>query len=81
MYLSLLLNCIFSNDTEFLSFCFRFADALEQACVECVESGKMTKDLAICIHGAQGTKENMYLNTLDFLEAIKETLAAKMKNF
>lgn len=59
----------------------KFADALEQACVECVESGKMTKDLAICIHGAQGTKENMYLNTLDFLEAIKETLAAKMKTF
>jgi isocitrate dehydrogenase len=29
----------------------RFAQTLEQVCVETVESGAMTKDLAGCIHG------------------------------
>lgn len=39
----------------------------------------MTKDLAICIHGARNTKENMYLNTQDFLEAISEQLERSWK--
>ena len=29
----------------------RFAQSLEQVCVETIESGVMTKDLAICIKG------------------------------
>lgn len=29
----------------------RFAQTLEKVCVETVESGTMTKDLAGCIHG------------------------------
>jgi isocitrate dehydrogenase len=29
----------------------KFSDLLEKVCVETVESGRMTKDLAICIHG------------------------------
>lgn len=61
-------------------FSFSFAEALEQACVECVDSGKMTKDLAGCIHGLPNVKESMYLNTEDFLLAIKESLAAKLKS-
>ncbi|CAH1402808.1 unnamed protein product [Nezara viridula] len=52
----------------------RFALALEEACVKCVESGKMTKDLAACIHGLPNVKEGMYLHTEDFLVAIKDTL-------
>lgn len=52
----------------------RFALALEEACVRCVESGKMTKDLAACIHGLPNVKEGMYLHTEDFLVAIKDTL-------
>jgi isocitrate dehydrogenase len=55
----------------------RFCDALEKACVDCVESGHMTKDLAGCIHGLPNVKEGMYLNTEDFLTAIKEKLAAQ----
>ncbi|UYV60416.1 IDH2 [Cordylochernes scorpioides] len=35
------------NNTELTRFC----EALEKACVDTVESGKMTKDLAGCIHG------------------------------
>jgi isocitrate dehydrogenase len=58
----------------------RFAQALEKACIDCVESGKMTKDLAICIHGMKGVKEDMYLNTEDFLDAIAEQLTRTWKN-
>lgn len=51
-----------------------FSQQLEKACVDCVESGKMTKDLAGCIHGLKNVKEGMYLHTLDFLDAIKDQL-------
>jgi isocitrate dehydrogenase len=53
---------------------------LEEACVECVDSGKMTKDLAGCIHGLANVKEGMYLNTDDFLEAIREHLDRKLSS-
>ncbi len=54
-----------------------FANTLEQVCVETVESGKMTKDLAVCIHGNKVGKDQ-YLNTEDFLSAIDENLKAKL---
>jgi len=46
-----------------------FAKTLEKVCVQTVESGKMTKDLAILI-----SKESPWLNTQDFLAAIDENL-------
>ncbi len=55
----------------------RFAKTLEQVCVEVVESGKMTKDLAVCIHGDKVQPEH-YLYTEDFLDAIDQALKAKM---
>ena len=55
----------------------KFCQALEAACVDCVDSGKMTKDLAICIHGMKGTKEGMYLHTEDFMEAVEEDMKKK----
>ena len=51
-----------------------FCQTLERVCVETVESGKMTKDLAICIHGNKVTLGEHYLNTQDFLDAIDENL-------
>lgn len=54
-----------------------FANALEQVCIETVESGKMTKDLALIIHGKALTEEN-YLTTEQFLEALDENLQAKL---
>ncbi|HEY2611964.1 MAG TPA: NADP-dependent isocitrate dehydrogenase [Reyranella sp.] len=51
----------------------KFADALEKVCVETVESGKMTKDLAILIG-----PEQPFLNTEDFLAALDTNLKAKM---
>ena len=51
----------------------KFADALEKVCVETVESGKMTKDLAILIDPKQP-----FQNTEDFLATLDTNLKAKM---
>lgn len=58
----------------------KFSNSLEEACIETIESGKMTKDLAGCIHGLANVKEGThYQNTDDFLGFIQERLASKMK--
>ena len=46
-----------------------FSATLERVCIETVESGKMTKDLALLI-----SKDAPWLNTQDFLAAIDENL-------
>ena len=51
----------------------QFALTLEQVCIQTVESGKMTKDLASCIFGEKVTADK-YLNTEPFLEAIDANL-------
>ncbi len=50
-----------------------FAQALERSCIRTVESGKMTKDLAVCIHGDKVGPEH-YQTTEDFLSSIKSSL-------
>lgn len=50
-----------------------FCQKLEHVCVQTVEAGEMTKDLAILVHGDNITR-NDYLNTQDFLAAIKRNL-------
>ena len=50
-----------------------FALSLEKVCVETVESGSMTKDLAILID-----KSTKYLTTNQFLEAINSNLKKKL---
>jgi isocitrate dehydrogenase len=55
-----------------------FCHTLEKVCVETVESGKMTKDLAVCIHGDQ-LNDSQYLTTEDFLDAISKNLDKKLK--
>ncbi|MGR9072164.1 MAG: NADP-dependent isocitrate dehydrogenase [Gammaproteobacteria bacterium] len=50
-----------------------FCQTLEDVCVSTVESGSMTKDLAVCIHG-DGVEESQYLTTEDFLEALRANL-------
>jgi isocitrate dehydrogenase len=50
-----------------------FAEKLEQVCIETVESGQMTKDLALLVGPDQP-----YLNTEDFLAALDEGLKKKM---
>jgi isocitrate dehydrogenase len=51
----------------------RFAETLEQVCVETVEDGKMTKDLALLVGPDQG-----WLTTEEFLAALDDNLQAKM---
>ena len=55
-----------------------FALSLEQVCVETVESGKMTKDLALIVFGDQLKTED-YLTTEGFLDAIDANLQKKLK--
>lgn len=55
-----------------------FCHALEAVCVETVESGKMTKDLAVCIHGNKVNHGEHYLYTEEFLEALDQNLNAKL---
>ena len=50
-----------------------FAETLEKVCIETVESGKMTKDLALLVG-----PEQAWLTTEDFLAALDENLAAKL---
>jgi len=57
------------NNESLIHFC----KTLEKVCVDTVESGKMTKDLAVCIYG-NDTKPEHYLNTEDFLNALDENL-------
>ena len=51
-----------------------FAETLEKVCIETVESGKMTKDLALLIG-----PEQSWMTTEQFFEAIVENLEAEMK--
>lgn len=55
-----------------------FANKLEEVCIETVESGKMTKDLAICVHGNKVNHGEHYLYTEEFLEAIDSNLKSKL---
>jgi isocitrate dehydrogenase len=54
-----------------------FAKALEEVCIQTVESGKMTKDLALLVHGSQ-TNENHYLTTEEFLTELDNNLRQKI---
>ena len=55
-----------------------FAEAIEKTCVETVESGKMTKDLAMLIYG-NDIRPDQYLTTEGFLDAIDMNLQEKLK--
>jgi isocitrate dehydrogenase len=61
------------NNQELIDFC----QTLETVCIETVESGKMTKDLALLIH-KENLNETHYLTTQNLLAALKENLDAKL---
>ncbi|MCC8017448.1 MAG: NADP-dependent isocitrate dehydrogenase [Lachnospiraceae bacterium] len=48
----------------------RFADNLEKACIDTIESGKMTKDLALITT----MPDPVVLNSLDFIKAVRATM-------
>ena len=51
-----------------------FSKTLEKTCIETVESGKMTKDLAILIR-----QDQKWLNTQDFLNTLKDNLERRLE--
>jgi isocitrate dehydrogenase len=63
----------FDGNKELVSF----AESLEKVCVETVEAGTMTKDLALCVHG-EALKREHYVTTEQFLAAIAHGIAAKV---
>ena len=62
------------NNPALIDFC----EKLEQVCIETVESGKMTKDLAMLVYGNELTRDN-YLNTEEFLNTLKINLEKKLE--
>ena len=62
------------NNQALINFC----QALEEVCVEVVESGKMTKDLAVCVHGNKVNHGEHYLYTEEFLDELDKALQAKL---
>jgi isocitrate dehydrogenase len=56
----------------------RFSKALEEVCVETVESGIMTKDLAVCVHGNKVKHGEHYVYTEEFLDALDANLQKKL---
>ncbi len=56
----------------------RFSETLEQVCIDVVESGRMTKDLAVCIHGNKVEHGTHYLYTEEFLDALDAELRARL---
>ncbi|MBA4748425.1 MAG: NADP-dependent isocitrate dehydrogenase [Sphingopyxis sp.] len=54
----------------------RFAETLERVCIQTVEEGKMTKDLALLIG-----PEQSWMTTEMFFEAIRENLETAMENW
>eukprot|EP00842_Homolaphlyctis_polyrhiza_P006883 jgi/Hompol1/784/HPOL_003855-RA len=57
------------NNPQLAAFC----KSLEDSCIETVENGIMTKDLALAIHGAHMTRKH-YVNSEEFLDAVADKL-------
>lgn len=55
----------------------RFAETLERVCVDTIEGGEMTKDLAVTIHG-NNPDPSTFLTTDDFLNALARGLTAAL---
>lgn len=57
----------------------RFTEFLEQSCIETVEQGQMTKDLAVLVHGDRVTSDQ-YLTTQEFFNALENRLFTKISS-
>ena len=63
------------NNQDLACFC----KTLEKACINTIDCGKMTQDLAGSVHGIKNATPDKYLNTNDFLEAIGEEFRKNWK--
>ncbi|XP_043593875.1 isocitrate dehydrogenase [NADP] cytoplasmic isoform X1 [Bombus pyrosoma] len=57
----------------------KFAETLESVCINTIESGFMTKDLAICIKGMSNVTRSDYLETFEFMNKLAENLQKQLK--
>jgi len=55
----------------------RFCQLLESTCIESIENGQMTKDLALCIHGKNMKREH-YLETVEYMDTLGRNFAKKL---
>ena len=58
----------------------KFSKILEDATVETIEQGHMTKDLAICVYGWDVKENQHYLITEKFMDKIDENFQKQWKN-
>lgn len=56
-----------------------FCDSLEDTVIKTVESGQMTKDLAITVKGTTKVDRSEYLNTFEFIDAVAKNFRARHK--
>ncbi|HUX85245.1 MAG TPA: NADP-dependent isocitrate dehydrogenase [Chitinophagaceae bacterium] len=67
---------LLDNQPELEGFC----QTLEQVCIETVENGQMTKDLAVCIHGNKVKPGKDYLYTDAFLDMLDSNLKSRLSS-
>lgn len=58
----------------------KFANCLEKVCIDTIESGFMTKDLAICIKGMANVQRSDYMETFEFMSKLAENLKTALDN-
>lgn len=68
----------FRGKTDGNEALIHFCKTLEAVCVETVESGKMTKDLAVCIYGNNVKHGEHFLHTEEFLDALDKNLRDRL---
>lgn len=56
----------------------KFAETVERATIGTIERGKMTKDLALCVHGPAAPRES-YLSTTQFLDAVEAAVRQALR--
>eukprot|EP00731_Ephydatia_muelleri_P017618 Em0010g716a len=69
-------NRVFLLDNQKLA---KFSEDLEAVCIETIEAGFMTKDLAGCVKGISSVQRSDYLNTFEFMDKLAENLVKKQK--
>jgi len=55
-----------------------FAEALEASCIETVEDGFMTKDLALIVHNSNEVSRDKYLNSEEYIDKVAVYLKKKL---
>lgn len=67
----LLHRATLDNNSQLKNFC----ETLEKVCIDTIESGFMTKDLAICIKGSMSAvQRGDYLETFEFMDKLADNL-------